>query len=51
MLRASDVRANLAAKRTPAFLNEVWPLLRPDIAYDPAAALDRVEATFIPLLA
>ena len=51
MLRASDVRANLAAKRTPAFLNEVRPLLRPDIAYDPAAALDWVEATFIPLLA
>lgn len=31
--------------------SEVAPLLRPDVAYDPAAALDWVEATFIPLLA
>lgn len=51
MLRASELRANLAAKRTPAFLEEARPLLRPDIAYDATAALDWVEATFIPLLA
>ncbi len=51
MIRASELRANLAAKRTPAFLDEVLPLLRPDVVYDAAAALDWVEATFIPLLA
>jgi hypothetical protein len=34
----------------PTFLDEVRPLLRPDVAYDPAAALDWVEATFLPLL-
>ena len=50
MIRASELRANLAAKRVPSFLEEVRPLLRPDVAYDPAAALDWVEATFIPLL-
>jgi predicted nucleotidyltransferase component of viral defense system len=50
MLRAAELRANLAAKRVPSFLEEVRPLLRPDIGYDPAAALDWAEATFIPLL-
>jgi len=50
MIRASELRANLAAKRVPSFLEEVRPLLRPGIAYDPAAAHDWVEATFIPLL-
>lgn len=39
-----------AAKRTPGFLEEVRPLLRPGIAYDAATALDWAEATFIPLL-
>ena len=50
MIRASEMRANLAAKRTPGFLDEVRPLLRPDVAYDAAAALDWAEATFIPLM-
>ena len=50
MLRAAELRANLAAKRVPSFLEEVRPLLRPGVAYDPAAALDWVEATFTPLL-
>ena len=50
MLRAAELRANLAAKRVPSFLEEVRPLLRPGVAYDPAAALEWVEATFIPLL-
>jgi predicted nucleotidyltransferase component of viral defense system len=50
MLRAAELRANLAAKRVPSFLEEVRPLLRPGVAYDPVAALDWVEATFIPLL-
>ncbi len=50
MIRSSELRANLAAKRVPSFLDEVRPLLRPDVAYDPAAALDWVEATFLPLL-
>jgi hypothetical protein len=50
MIRASELRANLVAKRVPSFLEEVRPLLRPDIAYEPAAALDWVEAMFIPLL-
>jgi predicted nucleotidyltransferase component of viral defense system len=50
MIRASELRANLAAKRVPSFLDEVRPLLRPAVAYDPAAALDWVEATFLPLL-
>ena len=50
MIRASELRANLAAKRVPSFLEEVRPLLRPGVAYDPAAALDWVEATLIPLL-
>jgi predicted nucleotidyltransferase component of viral defense system len=50
MIRASELRANLAAKRVPSFLEEARPLLRPGIAYDAAAALDWVEATFIPLL-
>jgi hypothetical protein len=50
MLRAGELRANLAALRVPSFLEEVRPLLRPDVAYDPAAALDWVEAVFIPLL-
>lgn len=50
MIRASELRTNLAAKRVPSFLEEVRPLLRPGVAYDPAAALDWVEATFIPLL-
>ena len=50
MIRASELRANLAAKRVPSFLEEVRPLLRPGVAYDPAVALDWVEATFIPLL-
>jgi predicted nucleotidyltransferase component of viral defense system len=50
MIRASEFRANLAAKRVPSFLEEVRPLLRLDVAYDPAGALDWVEATFIPLL-
>jgi predicted nucleotidyltransferase component of viral defense system len=50
MIRASELRMNLAAKRVPSFLEEVRPLLRPGVAYDPAAALDWVEATFIPLL-
>jgi len=50
MIRASEFRANLAAKRTRDFLEEVRPLLRPGIAFDSAAALDWAEATFIPLL-
>lgn len=50
MIRASDLRTNLAAKRTPGFLDEVRPLLRPGVAYDAASALDWVETTFIPLL-
>ena len=50
MIRASELRTNLAAKRVPSFLEEVRPLLRPGVAYDPAAALDWVEATVIPLL-
>jgi hypothetical protein len=50
MIRARELRANLAAKRVPSFLEEVRPLLRPDVAYDPTAALDWVEAMFIPLL-
>ena len=50
MIRASELRTNLAAKRTPSFLDEVRPLLRRGVAYDPGAALDWVEATFIPLL-
>ncbi len=50
MIRASVLRANLAAKRVPSFLEEVRPLLRPGVAYDPAVALDWVEATFIRLL-
>ena len=50
MIRASELRANLAAKRTPGFLEEVRPLLRPGIAYDAATALAWAEATFIPLL-
>ncbi len=49
MIRADELRTNLAAKRTPSFLDETRPLLRVDIAYD-AAALDWVERTFIPLL-
>ena len=50
MIRASELRTNLAAKRVPSFLEEVRPLLRPGITYDSAAALDWVEATFIALL-
>ena len=50
MIRAGDLRANLAAKRASAYLDEVRPLLRPGIAYDPALALDWAEATFVPLL-
>jgi len=50
MIRAGEFRANLAAKRVPAFLDEVRPLLRPDVAYDPAVALDWAETTFLPLL-
>jgi predicted nucleotidyltransferase component of viral defense system len=50
MIRAAELRANLAAKRTRPFLDEVRPLLRPNIAYDAAAALDWAEATFIPLM-
>jgi hypothetical protein len=50
MLRSSELRVNLAAKRTPAFLEEVRPLIRRDVEYDPVAALDWVEATFLPLL-
>ena len=50
MIRASELRANLAAKRVPSFLEEVRPLLRPGVAYDAAAALDWVEEIFIPLL-
>ncbi len=40
MIRASELRANLAAKRTPEFLEEVRPLLRPGIAYDATTTLD-----------
>ncbi len=50
MIRAAELLANLTAKRVPSFLEEARPLLRPGVAYDPAAALDWVEATFIPLL-
>lgn len=50
MIRADELRTNLAAKRKPSFLDETRPLLRADIAYDAAAALDWVERTFIPLL-
>jgi predicted nucleotidyltransferase component of viral defense system len=50
MIRATEMRANLAAKRTPGFLDEAQPLLRPDIVYAGGAALDWAEATFIPLL-
>jgi predicted nucleotidyltransferase component of viral defense system len=50
MLRAAELRANLAAKRAPSFLEEARRLLRPGVAYDPAVALDWVEATFTPLL-
>lgn len=50
MIRAGELRGNLAAKRVPSFLEEVRPQLRPGVAYDPAARLDWVEATFIPLL-
>ncbi len=50
MIRASELRTNLAAKRVPSFLEEVRPLLRPGITYDSSAALDWVEATFIALL-
>ncbi len=50
MIRRSELRTNLTAKRVPSFLEEVRPLLRPGVAYNPAAALDWVEATFIPLL-
>jgi predicted nucleotidyltransferase component of viral defense system len=50
MIRARELRANLAAKRTRGSLEEVRPLLRPGIAYDGSAALDWVEATFVPLL-
>jgi predicted nucleotidyltransferase component of viral defense system len=50
MIRSSELRANLVAKRTLSFLDEVRPLLRPGVDYDPGAALDWVEATFIPLL-
>jgi hypothetical protein len=41
---------NLAAKRVLSFLDEVRPLLQPGIAYDPGAALDWVQETFISLL-
>ncbi len=50
MIRASELRLNLAAKRVSSFLEEVRPLLRPGVVYDPAEALDWVETTFIPLL-
>jgi predicted nucleotidyltransferase component of viral defense system len=50
MIQAGELRANLAAKRTRAFLEEVRPLLRPGIVYDGAAAIDWVQATFVPLL-
>ncbi len=50
MIRSSELRANLAAKRVPLFLEEVRPLLRPGVAYDPAVALDWVEDVFVPLL-
>jgi predicted nucleotidyltransferase component of viral defense system len=50
MIRASELRMNLAAKRVRSFLEEVGPLLRPGVTYDPIAALDWVEGTFIPLL-
>jgi hypothetical protein len=50
MIRSSELRMNLAVRRVPSFLEEVRPLLRPGVACDPVAALDWVEATFIPLL-
>ena len=50
MIRARELRANLAARRTRGSLEEVRPLLRPGFAYDGSAALDWVEATFVPLL-
>jgi predicted nucleotidyltransferase component of viral defense system len=50
MIRATELRTNLAEKRVPSFLEEVRPLLRPGVGYDPAAALDWAERTFIPLL-
>lgn len=50
VIRSSELRTNLAAKRVPSFLDEVRPLLGPGVAYDPVAALDWVETTFIPLL-
>jgi len=49
MIRAGEMRINLVAKRVPSFLDEVRPLLRPGVVYDPAAALNWVERTFIPL--
>ncbi len=50
MLRASELRANLAAKRTPAFPRG-GPAAPPRRGRDdPATSLDSVEATFIPLL-
>jgi hypothetical protein len=50
VLRASELRPNLAAKRVPSFLDEARPLLRPGVAYGPAVALDWAEDTLIPLL-
>jgi len=51
MIRRGALRTNLARKRTRAFFEEARPLLRPDVTYEPAAAMDWLEATFLPLLA
>lgn len=50
MIRATELRANLDAKRTRGFAEEVRPLLRPGIAYEGTDALEWATATFIPLL-
>lgn len=50
MIRAAQLRANLQAKRTRGFLEEVRPMLRPGIPFDGSVALDWAEATFVPLL-
>lgn len=48
-MRSSELRTNLTAKRVPASLEGVRPLLRQGVAFDPVAALGWVEPTFIPL--
>lgn len=39
VIRSSELRMNLAAKRVPSFLEEARTLLQPSVAYGPAEAL------------